>query len=105
VPRAPPNGHVEIPEFTDDDVGHKGSDDVEFARCNGCTGLAAAVNGMQGGDFGRGSDGDAQADVPQVQLGPVNSSSWAGRRTPSTLAPAIGDECSTVDLAGPEPYI
>ena len=46
-----------------------GLDEAEFAGGRGDAGLAPAVDGVEGGGFGRGADCDAEVDVAQVALG------------------------------------
>ena len=43
-----------------------GLDETELAGCDGDAGLAPAVDGVDGGGFGRGADRDAKVDVAQV---------------------------------------
>ena len=50
--------------------GDVGVDDAELAGGDGDAGLAAAVDGVDGGGLGRRADGDAQVDVAQVAGGP-----------------------------------
>ena len=49
--------------------GDVGADDAELAGGDGDAGLAAAVDGVDGGGLGGGADGDAEVDVAQVAGG------------------------------------